>query len=372
MTNRTLFSETDENVVTILAQLDHLRTIHPPAFPVNSPAMSAQQIATIIETTYWSSLLASEGRYTSVRIAAATRTSFVGLPQFSAPVPFDESHIAKLAPAVPPRGCLLVDPATLQIFAICRQPLSLDATLTVEVVRPGVIQVGVGVYRTFVVFAGRETTLVLAAGKIDLAQSIRTALRVVLPADDFLETQAVWREALALTDVARAVRTNGHGGALLFAHEDDDTWSESIHPFRFRLDARDGAIPDSIRAELKTTTQAGLALQALWQSTLSDADKFRNCREIHLGRFRRSHCNRLHREVGSGRRSRDSYLSGSLGRVRRQDHSEGRATARCVGPAEFRRTTRERLRTRRPGRNAASVGGSLCRRKSQMCRARRI
>ncbi len=274
MTDRTLFSDTDENVLTILAQLDHLRKIHPPAFLVSSPVLSAQQIATFVETAYWSSLLASEGRSTSVRIAAVMRKSFAGLPQFANPVPFDEGHIAKLAPAVPPRGCLLVDPETLQIFAIGRQPLSLDATITIDVVRPGVIRVGVGVYRTFMVFAGRRTTPVLAAGNLNLAPSIRTALRVVLPPDDVIETQAVWREALALADVARAVRTNGHGGALLFVPEDDDAWSVSIDPFGFRLDVRDGTIPDSIRAELTTTHQAGVALQALWQSTISDADKF--------------------------------------------------------------------------------------------------
>jgi hypothetical protein len=272
MTNRTLFSDTDENVLAILAQLEHFRKIYPPAIPVNSPVLSAQQIATFVETAYWSSLLASEGRSTSVRIAAVMRKSFTGLPQFLAPVPFNEAQIAKLAPVVPPRGCLLVDPDTMQIFAICRQPLSLDAKITVDVVRPGVVQIGLGVFRTFVVFAGRRTTPVVSAGT-DLADSIRTALRIVLPSD-FIETQAVWREALALADVARAVRTNGHGGALLFVPDDEDTWSVSIDPFGFRLDVRDGAIPDSIRAELKTTQQAGAALQALWQSTISDADKF--------------------------------------------------------------------------------------------------
>ena len=274
MTDRTLFRDTDENVVAILAQLDHLRKILHPASLVNSPVLSAQQIATFVETAYWSSLLASEGRSTSVRIAAVMRKSFAGLPQFSAPVPFDEDHVAKLAPAVPPRGCLLVDPEALQIFAICRQPLLLDATITVDVVRPGVVQVGVGVYRTFMVFAGRRTTPVLAAGNINLADSIRKALRTVLPADDFIEAQVVWLETLALVDVARAVRTDGHGGALLFVPDDDDAWSESINPFRFRLNVRDGAIPDSIRAELSTAQQAGAAQQAISQAAISDADKF--------------------------------------------------------------------------------------------------
>ena len=114
---------------------------------------------------------------------------------------------------------------------------------------------------------------ILAAG-VDLAHSIRTALRIILPGDDFIETQAVWREALALADVARGVRTKGHGGALLFVPEDDNAWSGSIDPFGFRLDVRDGAIPDSIRAKLKANQQAGVALQALGQSTISDADKF--------------------------------------------------------------------------------------------------
>ena len=88
MTDRTLFSDSDENVLAILAQLEHFRKIDPPAFLVNTPVLSAQQIATLIETAYWASLLANEGRYTSVRIAAVMRKSFSGVPQFAAPVRF--------------------------------------------------------------------------------------------------------------------------------------------------------------------------------------------------------------------------------------------------------------------------------------------
>lgn len=273
MTDRTLFTDSDETVLKIVAQLEHFRNIRSIAFPADAPDLSALQIAMLLETAYWASLLSNEERHTSVRIAAVIRSAFSELPQFSDPVPFNEANIAKLAPAVPPRGWLLVDAENLTIFAICREPLSFNETITLDVVRPGVIRVGLGVFRTFIVIAGRRTQFVLGGGGIELADSLRKALRVVLPIDNFFETQAVWREALALADIARAVRRHGHGGALVFVPDQDDTWLASIDPFGFMLSVRDAAIPLSIRAELNTAHRAGAAIQALWKSNISDDDK---------------------------------------------------------------------------------------------------
>src|SRR5438128_1990862 len=104
-----LLTATDPNVVKILDQLEHLRKIHLPVFLQGNLILTAQQVATFIETAYWSSLLADEKRATKVRIGAVVQGTFKGIPQFADPVPFDEHQVAKLAPAVPPRGCLLVD-----------------------------------------------------------------------------------------------------------------------------------------------------------------------------------------------------------------------------------------------------------------------
>ena len=124
------------------------------------------------------------------------------------------------------------------------------------------------------VFARQTTTPVLATGNVDLPHLISTALRKAIPTDDMIEAQAVWREAIALSDIAKNVRENGHGGALLLVPDDDDGWFSCIDPLGFRFDTRDSTIPDSIRSELKRTSEYGKALQGILQANLPDADKF--------------------------------------------------------------------------------------------------
>jgi len=267
MANQTLFRETDENILAIFNQLNHLREIQIPG--LSGPAVSAEKIAIFVETAYWSSLLFNEGRRTSVRIVAAMPTSSSGMLQFAEPVPFNERQIAKLAPAVPPLGCLLVDPEAKEILAICGREFARCATLILEVERPGVVRVGLDSRNTFLVFAGRDTVQVDGIRDIQLAHLIRSVFPAPSSTDDVNETQAVWREALALAMVARVIRTNGHGGALLLVPDANDEWSDSIDPFRFCLNSRDGAIPDSIRAELNSTSQIGAVLEAASEAPVS-------------------------------------------------------------------------------------------------------
>lgn len=274
MTIKNIFTAGDPDIGSIYAQLEHLRTIGHPIFQRNSPALTADQIAILVETAYWSSLRENEGRMTNVRIAAAKPEASLGAQRFSMPVPYDEAQIAKLGPAVPPRGCLLVDPDNMQIWAIYRQQFSSsDNTLILDVIRPGVVQVGVGPYRTFMVFSGRTATKVLASGYVDLPHSIRSALRKVIPNEDILETQAVWREALALADVAKNVRTNGHGGALLLVPDDNENWLSCIEPLAFRFDTKDSSLPDSIRLALKGMNERGNVLQEISQTNELDREK---------------------------------------------------------------------------------------------------
>lgn len=274
MTIQKLFTAADPDVVFIRTQLEHGQTIYPPIFLGNCPVLTGEQIAILLETAYWSSLLANEGRITNVRIVVANPQTLKGMPPFLTPVPYEDAQIAKLSPAVPPRGCLLVDPGNMQIWAISRQQLEFVNTITLDVVRPGVVQIGVGPYRTFMVFAGRTATQVLASGHVDLPHSISKALHKVLPTGDIHETQAVWREALALADVANNVRTNGHGGALLIVPDDDDGWPSSIDPLGFRFNTMDSSIPDSIRSELMKMNEYGKALRGIFETNLPDTDKF--------------------------------------------------------------------------------------------------
>jgi hypothetical protein len=59
---------------------------------------------------------------------------------------------------------------------------------------------------------------------------------------------------------------------LLLVPDEDNEWP-SIEPFGFRFDIRDSSIPDSIRSELKRTTERSQALQKVLQTDLPDADK---------------------------------------------------------------------------------------------------
>jgi DisA bacterial checkpoint controller nucleotide-binding len=272
MTNKRLFTDADPEIESVSDQFEHLREISGP-FVADSPTLTKDQIADFVDTAYWSSLLANEGRNTHVRLAAVTQQTREDILQFSVPVRYEESQIARLSPAVPHMGCLLVDLSKMEIWGISRKQLPFD-TITLKVVRPGVVQVGVGLYRTFLVFAGRTATQVLSTGNTDLPQAIRTALRKGIPTDDRLETQAVWREALALADVARNVVKNGHGGTLLVVPDDDDKWRSCIDPLGFGFAIRDSSIPDSIRSELKRMNEHSRALQEILQTDLPDSDKF--------------------------------------------------------------------------------------------------
>ena len=93
-----------------MQQLEHVREILPPVFLQASPVLTADQVATLIESAYWSSLLVDEGRMTRVRMAVVSRASLSNVSSFSMAAPFDEKQIAKLAPAVPPEGASLSIP----------------------------------------------------------------------------------------------------------------------------------------------------------------------------------------------------------------------------------------------------------------------
>ena len=272
MAGKKLFSATDSEIILFSDQFEHLRQVSNP-FMKDSPILSKDQIATFVETAYWSSLLMNEGRQTKVRLAAVPHQIRGDLQQFSVAVSYDESQVAKLSPAIPPMGYLLVDLSTMEIWGITRKQLPFD-TITLNVVRPGVVQAGVGVYRTFMVFDGRTVTQVLSTGVTDLPQSIRVAMRKKSPNDDSLEAQAIWREALALSDVAKAVVKNGHGGTLLIVPHDDENWSSSIDPLGFAFHVRDSSVPNSIRSELKRVNKYSKTLQLILQADLPEVDKF--------------------------------------------------------------------------------------------------
>jgi hypothetical protein len=135
---------------------------------------------------------------------------FPGATAFASPLRYEESEIVKLAQAVPLDGCLGVALAngTLQIwgFAGWRGP----ATVTIEITEPGTVRADVGPFRPYAILDGRSNDVIGATGW-DLAHYLQRKLAKALPNDDVLETQAVWRECLALADLVRMILSDGHG-----------------------------------------------------------------------------------------------------------------------------------------------------------------
>jgi hypothetical protein len=228
-----------------------------------------EQLSTLIEEAFWASLRSNEGRPTRVRLAVATPEQFPGATAFASPLRYEESEIVKLAQAVPLDGCLGVALAngTLQIwgFAGWRGP----ATVTIEITEPGTVRVDVGPFRPYAVLDGRTNDVIGATGW-DLAYYLQHKLAKALPNDDVLETQAVWRECLALADLVRMILSDGHGGAVILVPSETGEWSESLKPFLYRLKTPDTTVRDVIRKELNDEDNKGKVVEEFLQAAPSD------------------------------------------------------------------------------------------------------
>lgn len=269
-----LFSPEDDSVGRIHDQLAHLVKIKsgiPPAVG-SVELLTREQLSVLIETAFWASLRSNEGRTTRVCVTVAAPENFHDAVAFATPVAYDESEIAKLAPAVPRGGCLALSGASggLSIWGFGRsRPGTWVDTVTIEVSEPGTVRVGVGPFQPFAVLNGRSNPIIEGT-HINLAHYLQRVLRKALPADDMLETQAVWRECLALADLARMIVADGHGGIVLIVPSETGVWSESLSPFAYRFAAPDTTIRDVIRLELNDGVAQGKMLQRLSEALIPD------------------------------------------------------------------------------------------------------
>jgi hypothetical protein len=263
-----IFTPDDSAVVAIHDQLQHLIKIGllPPGGAHPRSTVDREQLSIFFETVFWASLRSNEGRPTRAHLVFANAGELGEALTFSHPAPYDADHVAKLAPAVPDGGCLPVSApeGRLQIWGIGRVRHTFWDTITVEIWGPGTVRVGVGPLSSFAVLDGRENPVMGGIGDIDLVAHFQNKLHKALPASgDFGETQAIWRECIAMAQLARAVLSLGHGGAILIVPGESGDWLRSINPFAFRFSAPDTTIHEIIRNELKETAAQGEALQAL-------------------------------------------------------------------------------------------------------------
>ncbi len=256
----------------IHAQLEHLVNINAGAMFLKGPRLTPEQLSKLVETAFWASLRANEGRTTRVRLTIIAPEHLPGATIFATPVPYGESAIAKLSPAVPLDCCLGVAVAneTLHIWGFAHgSAVRVLDTVTIEIAEPGTVRVDVGQFRPYAVLDGRSNEVIGATGS-NLAHYLQCTLAKVFPHDDFLGVQAVWRECRAPTDLVRMILSDGHGGAILLVPSEDGEWSKSLEPFPYRLKTPDRTVPDAIRKDLDDAGSLGKILEELSQAPLGD------------------------------------------------------------------------------------------------------
>jgi len=271
-----LFPPDSECIVRIHTQLEHLKEIRArTSFGKANYSPSPEQLSTMIETAFWAGLRSNEGR--TIRVGLAfTGDDTSGATKFLYPCGYEESEILKLAPAVPLGHCLGVSVGnqTLQIWGFAHATTARVDTVCVYLTEPGTVRVDVGPFRPYAVLRGQSNDILAATG-FDLAHYLQRILPKAFPEGDLLETQAVWRECLALAEIVRLVLRDGHGGTVLLVPDSRGEWERSLDPFSFRFKIPNAIVRDVIRKELEDTDDQGKAMVKLSQASLPEDVKNR-------------------------------------------------------------------------------------------------
>ena len=130
------------------------------------------------------------------------------------------------------------------------------------------MRVDVGPYRPYAVLDGRSNNVIGVTGS-DLAHYLQRKLEKALPNDGVLETQAVWRECLALADLVRMILSDGHGGAVMLVPSETGERFQSLE-LPYRLKTPDTTVRDAIRKELNDEDNKGKVIEEFLQAALSD------------------------------------------------------------------------------------------------------
>ena len=264
------------SIVRIHEQLEHLVVLEkrPPTPGRSLETVTTDQLAGFIEAAFWASLRTNEGRPTHFSATLVSRNCHPDAIAFADAIPFEEEHIAKVAPALPAGGTLLVTSAGggFDIWGLGRGRQMEMWTVSLDVSEPGVIRVGAGPYQPFAVLDGRLDPIV-SATRTRLPHYLQGKLKKTSPTNDIIETQAVWHESIALGDLARVILAEGHGGTLLIVPDDSGVWQASLDPFAYRLAEPDTTVRDGIREQLRTTQARAQAMGEVSKLDIPDETK---------------------------------------------------------------------------------------------------
>ncbi|MEI6215612.1 MAG: putative sensor domain DACNV-containing protein [Desulfuromonadales bacterium] len=222
-----------------------------------SSVIDLGQFANLVDTAFWSSLKSNEGRTTRVFICVVPASRFSEAMAFDVPLPYDDVEVSKLAPAVSEGGCLALEWAgdKYMIWGIGKKrPPQWHDIISVELSGPGTIRICVGPFQPLAVLDGRSNP-VFQGTRSNLAAYLHQAFGKMLHPSNNQEMQTVWRECLALTELARLIVDGGHGGMLLIVPGDTGNWGDSLSSFLYRLHTPDLTMRNATRRE--TTVSLG-------------------------------------------------------------------------------------------------------------------
>jgi hypothetical protein len=106
-----------------------------------------------------------------------------------------------------------------------------------------------------------------------LASNLHRILQKEFPVEDFIETQAIWRESHALVELARLIVSAGHGGIVLIVPRETGNWDKTLFPFEYRFKVPDTSIREAIREPLRAIDGQVEIIQELNQTALSNEVK---------------------------------------------------------------------------------------------------
>jgi hypothetical protein len=260
-----LFTSENAFVVTMVEQLAHLATIGLPHR--RSRPLTAAEVVLVLREAFWASLTVDEGRPTRVRLVVIEPDLGESALAFKEPVPYEAAQVSRLAPAVAPSGALAVSSATATIWGMLPGGVGswLDV-LTILISGPGVLHLDAGPLRAYAVISGGRATLTSGAS---LAHELRRRLRKSFPPEDIGETQAVWRECLALAALVRRVLDQGHGGTIIFVPSAEGMWAGSME-FGCRFAKTNTILRDAVRGEIVTEGKQSAAWMRVQQAELPD------------------------------------------------------------------------------------------------------
>ena len=270
------FAADHPSIVRIHEQLERLVALEtgPPTPSRSLEAITADQLAGFIEVAFWASLRTNEGRPTIFSATLVSRNRHPAAIAFAEAIPFEEEHIAKVAPALPAGGTLLVSltDGRFAIWGLGRGRQMQGWTVSLDVSEPGVIRIGAGPYQPLAVLDGRLDPII-SDTRTRLPHYLQGKLKKTSPTNDIIETQAVWHESIALGDLARVILAEGHGGTLLIVPEDSGVWLASLDPFAYRLAEPDTTIRDGIREQLRTAQARAQAMGEVSKLDIPDETK---------------------------------------------------------------------------------------------------